>query len=614
MQSEDLNYRESDVSNNLSVLNRIMLNISTLLKKMRLLHLLLLLALIAGSYQQAMAASVPAVDPPDDIVIEVIAADLAIDTVPEESEEEPGGYVRVNHDDDNLNKTPDLNDSGAIDGEDDLLVLKLTTWRPRQDIPVTLAVNDEGKEKVRVWTGPDRTNELNLPFTWSGTEAERGWLTEGSAGETVSIPDKLYVEGIKASDSSGDVVLKLCVGNCKDVESWLGGTVKDSARDVDSVSLTVVEEGLRITPQIVFIPGKEGVKDLSVTLNQLSGSVDVRDHDSTEYHWVGKTYTDDNPIIKLIKAKALKASKNAIDSFNKAVEDRFKVNPGLDLIKDIDVKKGKLKVGEPGFQIVWATHNGIPTENVTLVFVGLILDSIQLEPNTLSKLTMSHILTRALGELTPNNRPLVLSNDDNGTLSDKGEILLAEMTFTLLDKGPQVSLGAIGAALTEVVREFSMVPLTTAFVETGAAAPYFAAVVSHTASYVIREATKKILTNLVAFESSNESIAKVSNAAFSLTEGVSFAGNVQSHKSGFAGIKGTLDLGWLGKASDTVVTWVLPDLETVDIEAPGDLPGEHTAPILLDPQSPAEPGPPVRAFATTKITEMSEIDYRNERN
>ncbi len=352
------------------------------------------------------------------------------------------------------------------------------------------------------------------------------------------------------------------------------------------------KHNLVIRPQLVFIPGKGGERDLSVILNQSTGPVDVRAHDNTRYHWINSPSDpkDSAPMI-IRKALADAAYTKFLEVFNKTSKDKFGVSPGLTLIKKIDVKKGKLTAQEPGFQMVWASHNGTPTDNVTLVFVGLILDSIQLEPRTISKGTTSHILTEALGLAVPENAPLVLSTDDNGWLSDKGRILLNEVTFTLLDNGPKVSLGAIGATLTEVTRTFLILPsLTGAFSGTGPAAPFFAAVVSHGMSYVIREGSKEIVTNLVTFESPNKSIATVTNAAFSLTKGVARAGDVQSHESGFTGIKGTLDLGWLGKASDTVVTWILPDLEKVDIEAPGDKPGEHKAPILLDTHMPPTSG------------------------
>ena len=159
-----------------------------------LISLTTLFGLIALFFQQAMAQDARGVRL-DDIVIEVVAEiepDLVIDGVPDAVEDKLGGYVRLNRDDDNGNGTPDLGDSGVTVGENDLLVIELKTRRPRRDIPVTLSVIEKVKGKIRVWTGPQRTGEIVLPFTWKGKAAARGWLTEGNAGETVKIPDKIF--------------------------------------------------------------------------------------------------------------------------------------------------------------------------------------------------------------------------------------------------------------------------------------------------------------------------------------------------------------------------------------------------------------------------------------
>lgn len=87
---------------------------NTLLKTTRFFCLLFLLAFITLSFQQAMAEGAPGVRL-DDIMIEVIEADLDMASVPaknpvyvsDDKEKDIGGYVPLNRDDDNGNDTPE---------------------------------------------------------------------------------------------------------------------------------------------------------------------------------------------------------------------------------------------------------------------------------------------------------------------------------------------------------------------------------------------------------------------------------------------------------------------------------------------------------------------------
>ncbi|MCP4627905.1 MAG: hypothetical protein GY850_30965, partial [bacterium] len=517
----------------------------------------------------------------DKINLAVARADISIADFADSGEEEywEGGYVAKS-----TKPTPDEKELTTL-----LLSASVSAGKFGPDTCIDLAIV-KGIGDFRLFT---KTGGTLKPLTIINCPA--------GGFKPAALPKKIHVQGLNATADRG-IELQL-----RFWEKTTKGTFGIVHRD--RISLTVLEEELRLRPRLVFIPGKSGERDLSAILKRRSGTeVEVRAHPDTRYHWIGKAYPGDSLAVRVMKAATLAAANKMLVAINKSALKKYGTSPGLKLITKFDVDKGKIKAGEPGMQIVWATHNGLQS-NATIVFVGLVLESIQLEPEPVSRLTMSHILTRSLGGLTTKNKPLVLSTDDNGWLADKGQILLEEMTFQLLEKGPKIPLGAVTIALTEFARKLSLGPLTLAFSETGVLAPYLADIVSHGVSGVARKTTKYIATNLVTYESTDKSIATVTNAAFSLTKGAALGGFVQSGVSGFVGIKGTLDAGKLGKALDTVITWVLPDLETVDIETKNDPPGDHTAPILIDTQKPAKPGPAVRAFARTNITKASEIEF-----
>ncbi|MHA1113590.1 MAG: IPT/TIG domain-containing protein, partial [Alphaproteobacteria bacterium] len=187
---------------------------------------------------------------------------LVMAGVSNDEEERLGGYVRLNRDDDNGNKTPDLKDSGPINGEDDLLGIELRTRRSRQDIPITLAAT-KGGSRIRVWTGPRRTNEIKLPFTWKGEEPSK--LPGGSSGAIVPIPVKLFVEGVRTSAGIADVGLRLYASGNR---GWL----TDKSEAEDRVSLTVfdVDLGMPGLP-----PDQEN--DLLLGLNDDDDDRDVKE-------------------------------------------------------------------------------------------------------------------------------------------------------------------------------------------------------------------------------------------------------------------------------------------------------------------------------------------------
>ncbi|MGI6301054.1 MAG: thrombospondin type 3 repeat-containing protein [Verrucomicrobiota bacterium] len=140
--------------------------------------------------------------------------DRDIDDLDDPIEVSDGGLVVLNKDDDNGNGIPDkeLDETGTVTGEDDLIPIKLKMEPTQYPYPyqshgdtLTLSVwSKPDGGKIRVWTSPDKESELVLPKDWP------------LGGETNTIPPILYVEGIQTSKEMRDVELRL--GNT----SWSG--------------------------------------------------------------------------------------------------------------------------------------------------------------------------------------------------------------------------------------------------------------------------------------------------------------------------------------------------------------------------------------------------------
>ena len=89
--------------------------------------------------------------------------------------------------------------------------------------------------------------------------------------------------------------------------------------------------------------------------------------------------------------------------------------------------------------------------------------------------------------------------------------------------------------------------------------------------------------------STTPSVATVINQAAASVIPFDPVGRVDAHQSGLSTIKGTLDLGDFGKASDNVLAWVLPTLQSVVIEP-------QVTVINLNHSPPRDPK--VRTFGT----------------
>jgi hypothetical protein len=124
--------------------------------------------------------------------VTIVEVDLNINGVSDADEENPGGYVGVNRDDDNGNGIADKDESGTVNNENDLVAIHLTITPTINTGTVTLSATSGGN-KIKIW------NEAT-----KGTEALNSWNLA-----SVSLPTILYVEGISADTNERDVVLTL---------------------------------------------------------------------------------------------------------------------------------------------------------------------------------------------------------------------------------------------------------------------------------------------------------------------------------------------------------------------------------------------------------------------
>jgi len=136
------------------------------------------------------------------------AVDLDIEGVTDADEENPGGFVSLNDDDDNANTTPDKEETGPVSSENGLVKVVL------QEVPSpwTGAVRLEkvgSAGKIKIWTTAIKGTEV----VFSGTPP----AVEFAATE---LPKELWVEGYESSDGPRDVGLRLSFGGCSDDVSF----------------------------------------------------------------------------------------------------------------------------------------------------------------------------------------------------------------------------------------------------------------------------------------------------------------------------------------------------------------------------------------------------------
>ena len=421
--------------------------------------------------------------------------------------------------------------------------------------------------------GPDADVDQNRPVTLDGSRSADpdgdpltyAWTQIG--GPTVSLSDPAAMMPTFVAPAIDGAVLsfKLIVND---------GVVNSPA---DTVVLTVrAKARLELRPVIVPIVVVPGTKQLALTLTPLGGAPprNVVADTHTTYRWLGNGLIsgtdglpDMAPILNMLASKL-----------------------GVPVVlADISVSaSGLLTVNTPGIQVVRAHYKDATDEldsGFTVVLAGITLKSIALKPESLLT-TLAGTLSEAMG--SKKNPPMILAAHGNDFLAETGVVLLDDVTFELLGTAT-ISLKDLVDAIAPLVQN----ALTAALAETGPAAPVLAHAFTKLAELGLSFAGVQALNPLA---SADVTIATI-------TDTVPLQGFVTSHAPGLTSITGTLNLGALGKADDSVLVWVLPNVQSVTVEP------NLTVIRATDPPT---PGPTVRTFVEVELIHQAIVPLKGK--
>lgn len=410
--------------------------------------------------------------------------------------------------------------------------------------------NRGAKVVVRVINGADKIR------LWHGTpngKLKALELREGSADLAPSDLPNVFVQGM-ATSAQREVEIDVSYV----MPQSAGGTDAKVIVHHDTVTFTVVEEELdrravRLQPELIVIPQKDlsGTVPLQVFLDtQTTSNVRIETESETKYRWIAAPGVDSIP------------------------------NPfgeGEIPLARITVQHGRLQVLSPGVQLLQASYKGIDS-NVALIFAGLELKEIDIEPES----TISTPLSIFAG----NPWAILASARAGNFLTRTGYLHVGDVTFSVTALNQDVSLSTLRKALDK--RPFDKL--------LGARAKAVLAVLGPIAGYAANQA-------LVTYESQNPAIVDSYGIPGS-------NGFVQGLLPGITAITGTLDLGPLGSAEDTVMTVVLPVVETLSVARREDPLGKHHSPIIIAASAAATPGIAVSARAEAMLTEESKVTYK----
>lgn len=144
-------------------------------------------------------------DPQIDLDAHLVLHNAASGLLAEAEEATEGAYLPVNNDDDDydVSNAADSSQAGAITGENDLLPLKLTKFKPSAGGNYILTIPNH----IRVWKNPDRTDRVN--HLTSTLDATQDWTlyaeatSQGSGYVTVH-----WTNGTSAITSADTVLVK----------------------------------------------------------------------------------------------------------------------------------------------------------------------------------------------------------------------------------------------------------------------------------------------------------------------------------------------------------------------------------------------------------------------
>lgn len=159
-------------------------------------------------------------------------------------------YILRNHDDDDGDGVPDVDQvSGAVAGEDDLIPVRLGYWL-REDAEITdyraslQTTTYGGDSLIRAWTSPSKSQEIFISVfddyvdsTRKGTE----WMLE-------DLPEQIWIEGVDYGAANLDLII---IERSEHQESLFTNVVRDigpsaATSDTNSVTINVFDFDLDI--------------------------------------------------------------------------------------------------------------------------------------------------------------------------------------------------------------------------------------------------------------------------------------------------------------------------------------------------------------------------------
>lgn len=337
---------------------------------------------------------------------------------------------------------------------------------------------------------------------------------------------------------------------------------------------------LELTPLANFFieaPSQaQDAKQLKVVLKRVDGSeVDVTTSPDTTITWLGNgllpgEVEDLNEILAEIRTKL--------------AEDGVPVPFDIGEIS-VDASR-MLHAVSPGLQVIRATHPDAVGSSFAVVFMGLQLDKIAIEPE--SPLTTGINTLMDLVKEGENNAPLLLTTFDAAWFASVGYVRLVDVKFKFLGQG-SLAVEDLEKALDALLKKAKVV---------GTKAKILKKIVTLATSVTATEF-------LLDLESGNTDIASVGCPGV-----IDVDGCVKGLNPGVTEVTGTLDLNeftvlgqtyrvGLGKKSDSVVTLVLPELDTVEVKP-------HKT--VINRADPPVPGPTIRSLAKLRVFDDATLE------
>jgi PKD repeat protein len=356
-------------------------------------------------------------------------------------------------------------------------------------------------------------------------------------------------------------------------ENLLSRTHVDVVFDVSPVVPPPAITELRLTPRLNFFVAVPTPADQEkpLTLQRLDGNGVLAEDLSTSPDVTWRTLTSAvDPI--------LETDVPGFGTFEQVIRDKLTEN-GLTIPfgkASVEVVNGRLRALTAGVQALQGcTGTGASRvcSNYLFVVAGLELDSLSLRPESVITGAIdaaefaANNLTERFKDLDL-NPPMILAADDTSIALDKGVILLQDVRLKFLGGPATLGLQDLYSAVGNVLE--SAGPL--AFKEL-------------IAFELVKLAVGEVGAQFLTYECANTAVAGL------VSDSIPFLLNkVQSGLPGVTQVTGTLNLEeiGLGKVTDDVLVWVLPQIQSAEIRE-----NPTVIPVETEPMA----GPSIRTFA-----------------